>query len=53
MSMEVYRFVSLSSNAMVEPAVVDDQRRRVQALVSRRAPYAMLVRSVFGSLDPV
>lgn len=52
-SMEVYRFVSLSANAMVEPAVVDDQRRRVQALVSRRAPYAMLVRSVFASLDPV
>ncbi|WP_438028402.1 hypothetical protein [Sorangium sp. So ce233] len=52
-SMEVYRLVTLSARPTSEPAAIDDQRRRVQALVSRRAPYAMLVRSVFASLDAV
>ncbi|XXY47443.1 hypothetical protein WME91_46320 [Sorangium sp. So ce269] len=52
-SLEVYRLVSLSAGPTLERAVLDDQRQRVQALVSRRAPYAMLVRSVFASLELV
>ncbi|AUX30535.1 MULTISPECIES: HNH endonuclease [Sorangium] len=52
-NMEVYRLVSVSASPTADPAVLDEQRRRVQALVSRRAPYAMLVRSVFASLDLV
>ncbi|WP_437319553.1 hypothetical protein [Sorangium sp. So ce385] len=52
-SMEVYRLVSVSASPTADPAVLDEQRRRVQALVSRRAPYSMLVRSVFASVDLV
>jgi hypothetical protein len=50
---EVFVYLALSDSPGADPAKLQQQRSRVQRYVSRRAPYAMLVRSVFARHDAV
>jgi hypothetical protein len=50
---DIYHYVMLADSSMADPAERLDHEARVRLLVSRRAPYSMLVRSYFATLDPI
>jgi hypothetical protein len=52
-SMEVFSYLQLLAAPAAETTSVAQQRQRVTTLLSRRAPYAMLARSLFSSLEAI
>jgi hydroxymethylpyrimidine/phosphomethylpyrimidine kinase len=50
---DVYEYERLTRSPAADAAELDERRWRVAKLVSRRAPYAMLVRSYFAQLDAI
>lgn len=49
----VHDYAILAASSVADPVALDERCWRVTKLVSRRAPYAMLVRSYFSRLDAV
>ncbi|MFT3766479.1 MAG: hypothetical protein QM820_13340 [Minicystis sp.] len=50
---EAFRYLTLATGPSAASAEAVERRDRVKKLVSRRAPYAMLVRSYLSPLDAI